>query len=232
MFDPVPNVQADCHTLSESNVLTPPVKEALLRNGQTIFYVKKSTDNPKWFAIRATQKRGQKVADSLQALQDDSLDIYFPMLKHVVYSNEDFDNPTKTIVDVPVDPNLLFVRCTLDRMLYYMYDECRPKISGLTPYYNHCMVNSFGKNELLVVPDVQLQSFRIIVESGNDDIILNESISPDLLNGDSVVVTGVPFAGVHGVVVKYKHQKRVVVQLDGIGMYGTSYVPKDWLRKV
>lgn len=228
----MPDVLADNHILSENGNLTPPVKETLLHGRQTFFYIKKPADIPHWYAIRATQKRAQKVYDKLMALNDDSLNLYLPMLKQVVYSNEDFDNPTKTLVDVPVDPNLLFVKCTKDRMLYYLYDECRPQISGFTPYYNHCVINSFGRNDLLVVPDVQLESFRIIVESGNENIIINESLNPELLSGDTVVVTGGPFAGVQGVVVKYKHQKRVMVQLDGIGMYGTSYVPKDWLRKV
>lgn len=225
--------EANSQILSEPAILTPPKQDSIIHNGQTISYIPPRTALlPKWYAIRATQKRAQKVYDRLKSLNDSRLDLYLPLVKQVQYSNDDFDNPTKTMVDVPVDPNLLFVRCTLDTMLYYIYDDNRPQISGFTPYYNHCIVNSFGRNELLVVPDDQMESFRIIIESGNENIVLNEQLEPELLEGDTVVITGGPFAGVKGTLVKYKHQKRVFVQLEGIGCYGTSYVPAAWLRKV
>lgn len=225
--------EANSQISSGNSILTPPKKDIIIRNGQTICYTQPKTELlPRWFAIRATQKRAQKVYESLKSLDDNRMDLYLPLVKQVRYSNDDFDNPTKNIVDVPVDPNLLFVRCTINTMLYYLYDDNRPQISGFTPYYNHCIVNSFGRNELLVVPDEQMESFRIIIESGNENIILNEQLEPEFLDGDTVVITGGPFAGVKGTLVKYKHQKRVFVQLEGIGCYGTSYVPAAWLRKV
>jgi transcription antitermination factor NusG len=52
------------------------------------------------------------------------------------------------------------------------------------------------------------------------------------LVGDQVVVIGGPFAGVEGIVMKYKHQKRVFVELQGVGRYATAYVPGAWIRRV
>ncbi len=226
------NERTDSRMVSEVSNLTPPVKDILLRNGQTVDNAQTSAEGPKWFAVRTTHRRARKVYDSLLSLKDDSIELYLPILKRVVYSNADFGHPSKEIVDELLYPNLLFMRCTLDRMLYYLYDDCRPRIPGFTPYYNHCIVDSNGKNGLLVVPDVQLQSFRIIVESGNENIILNNSIRPVLLEGDRVVVMVGPFAGVQGVLVRYRRHRRVMVQLDGIGLFGTSYVPNDWIRKI
>ena len=77
-----------------------------------------------------------------------------------------------------------------------------------------------------------MQSFKIIVESGNENIIVNQAIVPNFLVGDSVVVIGGPFAGVEGIVMKYKHQKRVFVELQGVGRYATAYVPGAWIRRV
>ncbi|MBR4326876.1 MAG: KOW motif-containing protein, partial [Bacteroidales bacterium] len=50
--------------------------------------------------------------------------------------------------------------------------------------------------------------------------------------GDRVVVIGGPFAGVEGIVMKYKHQKRVFVELQGVGRYATAYVPGAWIRRI
>ncbi|MBR4327890.1 MAG: KOW motif-containing protein, partial [Bacteroidales bacterium] len=78
----------------------------------------------------------------------------------------------------------------------------------------------------------QMESFKIIVESGNENILVRQNEMPDFVTGDSVVVIGGPFAGVEGVVMKYKHQKRVFVELQGVGRYATAYVPGAWIRRI
>jgi transcription antitermination factor NusG len=103
---------------------------------------------------------------------------------------------------------------------------------GMTPYYNHFCQNKFGKNDFLTVPDRQMESFKIIVESGNENILVRQNEVPSLLSGDRVVVIGGPFAGVEGIVMKYKHQKRVFVELQGVGRYATAYVPGACIRKI
>jgi transcription antitermination factor NusG len=75
-----------------------------------------------------------------------------------------------------------------------------------------------------------MESFKIIVESRNKDIIVNQAEIPQFIEGDKVVVTDGPFAGVEGVVMKYKHQKRVFVELKGVGRYATAYVPGAFLK--
>ena len=87
------------------------------------------------------------------------------------------------------------------------------------------------KNDYLIVPDRQKESFKIIVESHNKNIIVNQTEIPKLIEGDHVLVTNGPFAGVEGTVMKFKHQKRVFVELKGVGRYATAYVPGAWIRK-
>ena len=183
-----------------------------------------------WFPIRATHNRAQKIYDKLVSLNDDSIEPYLPLLRHIKYSNEDFNNPTQYIKDKPLDKSLLFMRSTLnDFRAMLKYQALFP---GMTPYYNHFYTNSFGKNEFLVVPDAQMNSFKIIVESGNQNIIVDQTEMPSLIAGDRVVVIGGPFAGVEGIVMKYKHQKRVFVELQGVGRYATAYVPGAWVRRI
>jgi len=183
-----------------------------------------------WFPIRATHHRAQKIYDKIVSLRNDCLEPYLPILRHIEYTNEDFNNPTQYIADKPLDTGLLFLRSTVnDFRALLQYDSMFP---GMTPYYNHFYENEFGKNDFLTVPDRQMESFKIIVESGNENILVRQNEMPDFVVGDSVVVIGGPFAGVEGVVMKYKHQKRVFVELQGVGRYATAYVPGAWIRRI
>ena len=182
-----------------------------------------------WFPIRATYHRAKKVHDKIVALKNNNLETYLPMQYRIEYTNDNSDNPTPLIKEEPLDKGLLFVRATLsDFRALLNYQSLIP---GLTPYYNHFSTNESGRNDFLTVPDRQMESFKIIVESRNKDIIVNQAEIPQFIEGDRVVVTDGPFAGVEGVVMKYKHQKRVFVELKGVGSYATAYVPGAWVRK-
>jgi len=179
-----------------------------------------------WFPIRATYHRAQKVYDTLVALKDDRLEPYLPTLRRVEYIKGTTD---LTVAEEPLDRSLLFMRSTLDDFRSLL--KSPSPIPGLTPYYDHFYTNEHGRNEYLVVPDRQMESFKIIVESRNQHIIINQTEVPVFIKGDQVVVTEGPFAGVEGVVMKYKHQKRVFVRLRGVGTYATAYVPGAWIKR-
>ena len=183
-----------------------------------------------WFPIRATYHRAKKVYDKIVALNNNNLEPYLPMQYRIEYANDNSDKPTPLIKEEPLDKGLLFVRATPDHFRALL--NYQSLIPGLTPYYNHFSTNEFGRNDYLTVPDRQMESFRIIVESRNKNIIVNQAEIPQFIEGDRVVVTDGPFAGVEGVVMKYKHQKRVFVELKGVGSYATAYVPGAWVKNV
>ena len=196
-------------------------------SGKSVGYALEQRDLH-WFPIRATYHRAQKVYDRLVALHDGSFEPYLPTLRRVEYPERGFGEPT--MVEEPLDKGLLFLRSTLDKFRALL--QSSSPIPGMTPYYDHFHTNEFGRNEYLIVPDRQMESFRIIVESRNQHILVNQLEMPELVAGDWVVVTDGPFAGVEGVVMKYRHQKRVFVQLRGVGNYATAYVPSAWLKRV
>ena len=191
---------------------------------------KSTPDGRHWFPIRATYHRAKKVYDKLVALNDNNLEPYLPMQYRTEYTDEESDNPTPHIIEEPLDKGLLFVRTTLSDFRTLL--RFQALIPGMTPYYNHFSLNEYGRNEYLIVPDRQMESFRIIVESRNKNIIVNQTEIPQIIEGDHVIVTGGAFEGVEGVVMKFKHQKRVVVELKGVGRYATAYVPGALIRKV
>ncbi len=183
-----------------------------------------------WFPIRATHHRAQKIYDKLVAIHNKNLELYLPLVRHIEYTNDDFNNPTQYVRSKPLDNSLFFLRSTVNDFRSLL--EYKAIFPGMTPYYNHFYTNSYGTNDFLTVPERQMESFRIIIESGNENIIVRQSEMPEFVTGDSVVVIGGPFAGVEGIVMKYKHQKRVFVELQGVGRYATAYVPGAWIRRV
>ena len=197
-------------------------------NGKSVEYALPGTE-AHWFPIRATYHRAQKVYDRLVALNDGRYELYLPQL--YVFDGHDGKSDTEEpqFRTEPLDKGLLFMRSSLGVFRELLQSPLL--VPGMTPYYNHFATNEFGRNEYLTVPERQMESFRIIVESRNRDIIVRQTEMPKVIEGDRVVVTDGDFAGVEGVVMKIRHQKRVVVQIEGVGCYATAYVPSAWLRK-
>ena len=200
-----------------------------IQTGKSVRYAQHS-EVRHWFPIRATYHRAQKVYEKLVAINDGTFEPYLPVQYIVEYENGKNGTPERQIKEEPLDKGLLFMHTTLG--VFQGFVQNPSLVPGLTPYYNHFTTDGLGKNEFLTVPDRQMESFRIIVESQNQDILVNQSDVPQLIEGDSVVVTSGPFTGVEGVVMKYKHQKRVFVQLHGIGTYATAYIPSAFLTKL
>ena len=198
-------------------------------NGQSVEYALPGTE-AHWFPIRATYHRAQKVYDRLVALNDGRYELYLPQL--YIFDGQEGKSDTEghQFRTEPLDKGLLFMRSSLG--VFRELVQSPLLVPGMTPYYNHFATNEFGRNEYLTVPDRQMESFRIIVESRNQDILVRQTEVPQFIDGDRVLVTDGPFAGVEGIVMKYKHQKRVFVQIQGIGIYATAYVPAAWLKKM
>ena len=224
--DELSDSQYDKLSVSATQSVTAHPQAETSGRGKSVEYAL-SADVLYWFPIRATHHRAQKVYERLAELHNDRLTPYLPILCRIEYSNEYVDHPTQQVKEEPLDGGLLFVQCTLTDFRELLQHQ----IPGLTPYYNHFATNEFGRNEYLVVPDRQMESFRIIVESRNQEIIVRQTDLPPIIEGDRVMVTDGPFAGVAGIVMKHKHQKRVFVQLQGVGIFATAYVPEAFLKR-
>lgn len=199
------------------------------RNGQSVENILNARKR-QWFAIRATRNRAQSVYDSIIALANTNITPYLPTRVVREYDNDNLNNPRFKFTEKPLHTGLLFVLATLKE--YKALLDTQPTIPGLTPYYDHFKTNELGRNDYLVIPDRQMESFKIIVESGEDDILTDQDKVPTYLNGDLVRVIDGPFKGVEGRVLNWKHQKRVFLKLDGIGCFGTAFVPERLIERI
>ena len=123
----------------------------------------------------------------------------------------------------PLFEDLLFVRASEEgvRQLTAM---CIP---GLMP-----VIDRASERRYVQFSDQKIDMLRIILESGDEHILTDQTKAPTFLKGKLVEVTDGPFAGVVGNLLRYKSQHRVFVEIPGLGIYGTAYVPKFQLREV
>ena len=188
-----------------------------------------ASDKLHWYAIRATRGRAQSVYDAIcEKKAEMNFEPYLPLTMKEVEKKNSEGKIRKVQKPVPLTPSIVFVNCS-EKTLMQLNDLSIP---GFTLYYNHTIVNQYGGNPLMIIPDDQFQSFRTIVDQPDLDIIVDQTVAPSFIEGDLVRVTSGPFKDVIGKVLKYKHQHRVFVQIPGVGSFGTAYVPKCMVEKI
>lgn len=210
-------------TCSGVTTNTPPIQKTV-PNGQSVENVPSPTqaDTPtNWYAARVTFGRANAVYQAIMQLENSNVTPYLPTARQPVCRIVD-GKATVIMQERPVHTGLLFINATPYNYQRLLHDA--PKIPGLTPFYDHFAFSPTGRNGYLIVPDRQFDSFRRILESGHDDILIDQTQMPSYLSGKQVRVISGPFAGVEGTLLKWKHQRRVFVTLGSLGTFGTGYI--------
>lgn len=177
-----------------------------------------------WFVLRVTYNRGA-MANAI--ITDAGVRSYVPM--HYVVKNE--IGKKKRVLE-PLLPNLVFVYATRSivnnivkrnghdvSIIKYYLDKTRP----LEPN---------GKHPPLTIPSESMESFIKATSTSNSHVRI---VSPEQCNfktGDRVRVIAGEFEGVIGRVARIAGQQRVVVEMSGLCMVATAYVPKAFIRNV
>ena len=175
-----------------------------------------------WFVLRVTYNRTQKACDIIANADVQS---YMPM--HYIIKKE--IGKKKRILQ-PLLPNLFFVYTTREiansivkkkdedtPILKYYLDKTRPKETN-------------GKHPPLTIPfDAMTNSIKATsTESDHVRIVSNEQCH--YKSGDIVKVIDGEFKGVTGRVARIAGQQRVVVEIAGLCMVATAYIPSAFLE--
>ena len=84
----------------------------------------------------------------------------------------------------------------------------------------------------MIVPDNQINSLKIICESGSDEIITSTDEIEKFKEGQKVRIIDGKFKGVVGIVARYHSQQRVGIVIDGLLTVCTAYVPSAFLEEI
>lgn len=227
----IPDHPANSQTTDSGLTSYAPPNPATFRNGQSVdnapistmpFYRPDKTQH--WYVIRATRGRAQNVYDELVAINSPLFEVYLPCYHYEKLLIEEGD-PKIDVTEEPIHNGLLFLRTTRTEFIKLLHNEYPyPFIQGLTPYYDHFREIETGRNDYLVVPDKQFNDFRTIIQSQDQNILIDQKSMPTYLNGKKVEVISGPFAGVTGTMLRWKGLRRVFIQLDQLGTYGTGFI--------
>lgn len=185
-----------------------------------------------WYVMRVPYGKELEVASALQEQHPEVLP-YVAM--HVAARVE---NGHRKLVEESAVPNLLFLYGReRDVLAIQSQPVALPKHPTWQPaelrfMYDHTRKTAVGTDHKMTVPFAAMASF-IRVTMLHDEhvrVFLAEQFTAE--KGDEVVVTEGKFAGVRGRVARLHGQTCVLVDLQGICIASTAYVPKAFLRKV
>lgn len=166
------------------------------------------TPTPRWFAIRVTYSRELL----LKAYLDEAgIENFIPMHYKYVEKN---DRRVRKLV--PAIHNLVFVHSTRRRL-----DEIKSN-PGMTIPIRFIMDRE--RHRPIVIPDSQMRSFMAVAASYDQAVVYFEPTELNLPKGTPVRITGGIFAGVEGVFVRIRHDRRVVVSIEGVMAVATTYI--------
>ena len=174
-----------------------------------------------WYVLRVSYNRERKASEWLQGK---GFEVFLPLRNEARM----VDGRRKRVTS-PLIPNIIFVHSTLTALDQAIHN---PGNTCLSYYYNHFTVRTDGKNPPLTVPDRQMDDFIRLCNIDDPNILFVSPKECHFKSGDQVVVTTGPFNGITGRVVRAKRQQRVAIEITGLGVVTTAYVPSGCMRKI
>ena len=183
---------------------------------------RKPKEVPHWYALRVTYGREKKAYDYLVGKH---VEAYYPTIKTV----KEVDGKRKTVEESRL-PNIFFARGTEEEIKSFVYDNIN--LPYLRFYYKHTHTGARIMKTPLIVPDNQIKSLQIICEKeGSDTLVLQEEVTK-FKQGEKVKIIEGDFAGVTGIVARYRGQQRVGLVIDGLLTAVTAYIPTAFLQAI
>lgn len=180
-------------------------------------------DRPQWFVLRATYGRWKKAVD---LLEDNDIETYVPM-----HDITKIINGKRRTFHEPLLPDIVFARMTRSKSREFVKDPA-PSAKWLKYYTDKTkpLERTTGFNPPIVIPDNEMLNFikASSVSSEHSGMIPKERVR--YKSGDLVQITKGDFKGVIGRVVRAAGQQRIALELEGIGIFITAYIPNDFLK--
>ena len=205
------------HVGLTSNVLP---EAQSLQTGVSSDYIQKV--NYEWFVLRVTYNRTQKACDIISTANVQS---YMPM--HYVVKKE--IGKKKRILQ-PLLPNLLFIYATREAVNSIIKKK-EDELSVLKFYLDKTKpIEENGKHPPLIIPFAAMTNFIKATSTDSEHVRIVSAEQCHYKSGDTVKVIGGEFEGVIGKVARVAGQQRVVVEISGLCLVATAYIPNAFLE--
>ena len=169
---------------------------------------------PRWHAVRIFYNRIEPVR---QTLDEAAIRYFYPM--HLVEKSSDGG---LNYVQEPLIKSLIFVRSSLKTL-----DEIRFKhLGSVAPYYDHLTLKP------ITIPDEQMDPFMRLCSIKDSGLEYLGEDGPQFHKGDRVRVTDGLFKGYEGHIKRIKHDRRLIVAIEGVAAFATKFIPPSFLEKI
>lgn len=168
----------------------------------------------KWFAVRISYSREL----ALKVILDkENMENFIPMRYETVMKEGKHVRKL-----VPAIHNLVFIHSTRKQI-----DALKNELEASMPIRfimnrEHCRP--------VVIPDDQMHSFILVSGNYDEAILYIEPADLHLVKGQKVRITGGVFEGVTGEFVRIRHDRRVVVNIEGVMAVATTFIPPSMVE--
>ena len=191
------------------------------QTGVSSDYVQKA--DHEWFVLRVTYNRTQKACDIISTANVQS---YMPM--HYVIKKE--IGKKKRMLQ-PLLPNLFFVYATRETVNSIIKKKGE-ETSVLKFYLDKTKpLEDNGKHPPLTIPFTSMTNFIKATSTDSEHVRIVSAEQCHYKSGDIVKVIDGEFKGVTGRVARIAGQQRVVVEISGLCLVATAYIPNGFLKK-
>ena len=173
-----------------------------------------------WYVLRTTYGRERKAYDYITS---QGAEAFYPTTRR-----RHLNHQGKLIhQEMSLLPNIFFLHATLRVAQEFVYDNVH--LPYLRFYYDQ---HHDGSKEPLIVPDHQIDNLRRLCSAQSEDTLFVPNTVDKFRIGQHVHIIAGKFKGVTGVVSRWCGQQRVGIELSGIGIIATAYVPSAFLENV
>ena len=176
-----------------------------------------------WFVLRATYNR---VNAAIEKAKKNDIKTYVPIhyVQKVIAGK-------KKRIQQPLLPSLLFIYATreqADSLVKKSVDE----LSSYIKYYldKTLPLEANGKHPPLIIPYNAMINFIKATSTDSEHVRIVTAEQCHYKSGDKVRVIAGDFKGVVGKVARIAGQQRVVVDIFGLCMVATAYIPTDFIE--
>ena len=179
-----------------------------------------------WFVLRATYGRSEK---ALKEIEDKKIKTYVPLRN--VWKKKNGVKLRR--VQEPLLPNLIFAFMTREQSKSLLKFPA-PTALYLKYYLDRTKPVEYatGLNPPLIVPNSQMENFIRLTSIDNEFIQVLPKDYIKFKSGDLVRVKDGDFAGVVGKVVRAAGQQCVAVEIEGLCIVVTAYIPSAFVEKI
>ena len=179
-------------------------------------------ENHHWFVLRVIYNRQEKARDIISNI---NVQTYIPM--HYIIKKE---IGKKKRILAPLLPNLFFVYTTR-KVADAIVKEKGDGISVIKYYLDKTKPQEGnGKHPPLTIPFAAMTNFIKVTSTGSEHVRIVSAEQCKYKSGDMVKVIAGEFEGTTGKVARIAGQQRVVVEISGLCLIATAYIPTDFIK--